>query len=139
MGIIALGLITIVATGGDGGGNHSTGTAPEILGVDLYDSNWDKCQVFDIGDYVNFKIHAKDPDKDMEKVYITQYHPSDSSTPYYGPDVIDLPSTSKIEEVFYNLTPILVDGPSGGWRIEFQIEDSQGNESNIWIIYGYIN
>ena len=144
IGVIALGLMTIVATGGGGGGGGSApppdlGTAPEITEVILYDSNWVETLSFDIGEYANFKVHATDPDEDMESLYVTQYHPHDSNTPYYGPDLMSLPSVSAVDVYYYNIAPIEVAGPSGTWRVEFQIEDSKGNESNIWKVYSIVN
>lgn len=142
--VISFGFISIIATGGGGGGGGSApppdlGTAPEITAVILYDSNWVETLSFNIGEYANFKVYATDPDKDMESLYVTQYHPHDSNTPYYGPDLMSLPSVSAVDVYYYNITPIEITGPSGTWRVEFQIEDSKGNESNIWKLYAVVN
>lgn len=141
VGVIVLGLISIVGSNGGGGGDSSsTGevshdTAPIINSVELYDANWNLNYSFTIGDYANFAVYATDSDKDMECCYITQYYPLDSNTPYYGPDIMYLPSQSDVDMVYWNINPIEVTGPAGDWRIEFQIEDANGNESNIFKVY----
>jgi len=142
--VISFGFISIIATGGGGGGGGSApppdlGTAPEIWTVEIYDSNWVETYSFDIGEYFNYKVYATDPDKDMLSLYATQYHPHDSNTPYYGPDLIPLPSQPGVDVVIYNIAPIEVTGPSGTWRVEFQIEDSKGNESNVWKVYSTVS
>jgi hypothetical protein len=142
--VISFGFISVVATGGGGGGGGSApppdlGTAPEIWAVEIYDVNWVVTLSFDIGEYGNFIVCATDPDKDMVSLYVTQYHPHDSNTPYYGPDLMSLPSQPGVDVYYYNIDPIEVTGPSGTWRIEFQIEDSKSNESNIWKLYGVVN
>ena len=144
IGVIALGLMTIIGTGGGGGGGGSApppdlGTAPEIWDAKLYDRNWVETYSFDIGEYANFEVCATDPDKDMVSCYVTQYHPQDSNTPYYGPDLMSLPSTSYVDVCWHNIDPVEIEGPSGTWRIEFQIEDSKGNESNTWKLYTVVN
>ena len=105
----------------------------------LYDVNWIATASFTIGDYVNFEVYATDPDLDMVKLYITQYHPQDSTTPYLGPDLMSLPSQSAVDMIYYPIDPIEVTGPAGSWRIEFQIEDSKGNESNVFRIYASVH
>jgi len=114
IGVIGMGLMTIVSTGGngDGDGKKDTATAPEILNAVLYDSNWVTCSSFDIGDQANFGVRAKDPDKDMVNLYINQYYPANATTPYHS-NFLALPSTSKIEDVFYNSTALPITGPSG--------------------------
>jgi hypothetical protein len=139
IGVAALGLITIVATGGGGGGGGAPssppGTAPTITNVVIYDVYWIPSLSFDIGDYANFEVYATDPDLDMTTLFITQYHPADSNIPYYGPDTMSLPSVSTADTYFYTIDPIEVTGPAGSWRIEFQIEDSKGNDSNVFKVY----
>jgi len=137
LGVIVLGLITIVGTGG-GGGGKSTGTAPEIYSAKLYNNNWVETYNFNIGGYVKFMVCATDPNKNMETLYINQYYPSNATTPYYS-NLLPLPSTAETWECFYSSAPTLIQGPSGNWRVEFQIEDSKGNESNIWKVYALVN
>jgi Ca-activated chloride channel family protein len=138
---IIVSLIMIIGCGGgDGDGDGQTGTAPTIDDVVLTDENFIPKSQFDIGDTVNFIVTATDPDKNMEKLLIEQYFPNDSTgNPYYGPDVIALPSQSDITMTYYLIGRITVDGPDGNWRIEFQIEDSTGLESNVSKVFAVVN
>lgn len=131
-----LGLLFVIISGCNGGdGAAPLGTAPKINDAALYDIYWDETYSFAIGDWVNWAIWATDPDLDMTSLYVTQYHPSDSTTPYYGPDYIGLPSQSDADMIYYAVNPTQVIGPIGSWRIEFQVEDAKGNDSNIFKIY----
>ncbi|MBW1690828.1 MAG: hypothetical protein JRF35_01890 [Deltaproteobacteria bacterium] len=135
-----LGIVGSNGGGGDGGGEtgsttSNNGTAPTINNVELYDVDWNLKYSFTIGDDANFAVYATDSDKDMDCCYITQYYPLDSSIPYYGPDIMYLPSQSEVDMVYWNVNPIEVTGPAGNWRIEFQIEDANGNESDIFKVY----
>ena len=131
----------IIGCGGGGGdGDGQTGTAPTIDDVVLTDENFNPKSQFDIGDTANFIVKATDPNKNMEKLLIEQYFSNDSTgNPYYGPDVIALPSQSDITMTYYLIGRITVDGPDGNWRIEFQIEDSTGLESNVFKIFPVVN
>jgi len=138
---IIVSLIMIIGCGGGGGdGDGQTGTAPTIDDVVLTDENFNPKSQFDIGDTANFIVKATDPNKNMEKLLIEQYFPNDSTgNPYYGPDVIALPSQSDITMTYYLIGRITVDGPDGNWRIEFQIEDSTGLESNVFKVFPVVN
>ncbi len=141
-GIAVLGLMTIVATGGGGGGGDGappppSETAPTLTNVELFNAN-DPGTVtfsFDIGDTANFNVSATDPDLDMTTLYFTEYFPSDSTTPYTGPTPIAMPSQSATDMVYTLIQPTEVTGPAGNWRLDFQIEDSNGNESNVFQVY----
>ena len=151
--VISFGFISIVATGSGSWGTFEygwypkpdsptppdLGTAPMITLVYVYDSNWVETDSFDIGEYNNFRVYASDPDKDMRRIYITEYYPDDSTTPYHGPVSETLPCVSTVDTYYYRNEPYEVTGPSGTWRVEFQIEDSKGNESNIWKAYYIVN
>jgi len=150
--VISFGFISIVATNGIGWLGEfeygwypiapppDLGTAPDITAIILYDSNWVEIETlsFDIGEYYNFKVSATDPDGDMVSLYVTQYHPAYSDTPYHGPDLISLPS-GWVDMNYYSITPIEVTGPSGSWGVKFQIEDSKGNESGWWKVLYTVN
>jgi hypothetical protein len=137
-GVVALGLITIVASGGGGGDGaapSSPGTPPTISDVKFYDSpEGSETYLFTIDEDAYIELTATDPDSDMTALLITQYHPADADTPYYGPDSIALPAQSDTTMTYSNIAPIDVTGPAGTWRIEFQIVDSKGNESNVLAI-----
>ena len=139
VGVIALGLMAIVGTGEDTGGDGgivSSGTAPEIYNVELFNTSDpnNPTTSFTIGDYYTFKVYAKDPDLDLIHLYVTQYYPDDSNSPFYGPDTKSLSSQLQAD-VTYNFGPGEITGPAGSWRIEFQLQDSRGNMSNVWTVY----
>ncbi|MCK4820537.1 hypothetical protein KA005_32530, partial [bacterium] len=143
---ISFGFISIIGTGGSGGGGGGGGappsppeTAPTISDVNFYDAYENETYSFTIGEDANFRVYATDPDLDMISCEISQYHPHDSATPYYGPDTMSLPSQSHTDMVYYSIDPIEVTGPAGSWRIEFQIIDTKGNESNIWRVYSTVS
>ena len=142
--VISFGFISIVATGAGGGGGGGAPpsppeTAPTISDVNFYDAYENETYSFTIGEDANFRVYATDPDLDMISCEISQYHPHDSATPYYGPDTMSLPSQSHTDMVYYSIDPIEVTGPAGSWRIEFQIIDAKGNESNIWKVYSTVS
>jgi hypothetical protein len=83
---------------------------------------------------VGFCVWVTDRDLDIKTLYMTQYYPFDATTPYYGPDSLPLPSQSIPEEVYCSLAPVEVEGPAGSWRIEFQVSDARGNDSNIFTV-----
>ncbi len=137
---IIVSLIMIIGCGGGGDDGGSVGTAPTINNVVLTDENFIPKSQFDIGDTANILVQATDPDKNMKKLLIEQYFPNDSTgNPYYGPDVIALPSQSDITMTYHLIGRITVDGPAGNWRIEFQIEDSTGLESNLFKVFAVVN
>ena len=137
--VIAFGLIGIVGSGGGGGGGQA-GTAPTIDNVVLTDENFNPKYEFDIGDTYNLLVTATDPDRNMEEIIIEQYHPSDSTgNPYYGPDVLALPSQAADTMTYYLIGGGTIVGPSGTWRIEIQIEDSTLLESNVFKVFALVN
>jgi len=134
--------ITLLCPGCNGGnGGTPPGTAPRINWVELY--LWGGPYVptftFTIGEQVEFLVSATDPDLDIKTLYITQYYPADATSPYYGPDPLSLPSQSDADALYWPLAPTEVTGPAGDWRIEFQISDARGNESNTFTIYVVVN
>jgi hypothetical protein len=138
--LFSMGLIAIIGSGGGGGGGGGTnGTAPKITDANIYDSNWIETYSFTIGEDANFAIYASDPDLDIESCEISEYYPADSTTPYNGPVSMALPSQSQTDVFYYNIDPLEVTGPAGSWRIEFQIIDAKGNQSNIFKVYVSVN
>ncbi len=122
--------------GGDGGGGGSPPqTAPRINNVEIYDEFWNLDYSFIIGEYANFRVWATDPDLDMTTLLITTYYPFDAASPYRGPNPIALPSQAEPDLVYFTIDALETSGPAGNWRTEFQIEDSHGNDSNIFMLY----
>lgn len=103
---------------------------PEIISISLYNSAGTITDNFKINDTILASIAIFDPDLDIESLLITSYHPSDSDTPYDGPLIYHLTEQTD-EQVVYQVGFIAI-GPAGEWRIEFQVEDSEGNESEIF-------
>ena len=134
--LISFSLFQIVGCGGGGGSDN--GTSPRIEDVILY-RDVGGAQVesveFWIGDQTILEVYSHDPDKDVSQLVIDQFHPADDTVPYYPTGTINLPSQSSSDTIFYNITPIDIIGPAGGWRLEFYLIDSKGNESNVWTIY----
>ena len=135
---VLIALFTVFGCGGSDGSGGSGGTAPVINSVVLTDEFSNPTSIFNIGDIANVVITATDPDLDMENILITQYHPSDSNTPYYGPDVVMLPSQSQPTMMYTFVGGVTIVGPSGTWRTEFQVEDYAGHASNIFRVYSSV-
>ncbi len=115
---------------------ENLGTAPVITDaylVDYWDwrSNWPKETVFSIYDDYEYIIHASDPDLDTKTLYITTFYPADSDESLR--EIISDISTFYTGEWF--ITGLRMTGPSGDYRVEFQIEDSKGNISNTFVSY----
>ncbi len=125
--------------GGGGGGDSSKGTAPKINNVTITDGNFNPKSTFRIGDKGNFVASVNDPDLDITGIYVSEFFPSDSETPYSGPSEVVLPSQSAADMDYVLIEPTTITGPVGGWRLEFQVEDAQGNMSNIFRTYVVIN
>ncbi len=129
--------VIFIACGGGGGGGGG-GTAPVIDDAVLTDEYYNPTSVFNIGDIANVVIVATDPDLDMENLLVTQYHPDNSSTPYYGPDVAMLPSQSAPTMIYTFIGGVTIVGPAGTWRIEFQIEDYAGHTSSVFRVFSVV-
>ena len=134
--LIVLFIVSGCGDGGDGGTAPGiSGTAPVIDDVVLTDEYFNIKFLFNIGDLANFLVYANDPDMDMETLFVTEFYPNDSTTPYTGPTPLFLPSQSEIDMVYFMIESVAVLGPAGNWRIEFQIEDYAGHASNIFRVF----
>lgn len=123
--------------------NSNDGKSPVIKNVTLLKadeySEFVTVGSYRIGDLANFYMDVSDPDLDVSYVYITQFYPFDSERPYSGPDQIPLPSQSSANKIFTLVDPVLINGPVGGWRLDFQIEDKKGNRSNIFTVFASVH
>ena len=108
------------------------GTAPEILDVVFRDEYGVRTEIFTIGELANVDVQATDPDKDMETIYVTTFLPNDAEVPHWGPEGSPLPSVSERTDWFYNIEAFEVTGPAGDYRIEFEITDAMGNDSDVF-------
>lgn len=132
-------LLFIYSCGGGGGsGGSPPQNLPKITDVIICNEDWFAQYSFDIGEYANFIVYAEDPDLNMETLYVNLYL-SESSIPYFGPVIYFLPDQSDVETSYYNSDPIEIIWPSGEYRLEFEIEDAKGNESNIFKVIIYVN
>ena len=61
---------------------------------------------------------------------VWNYHPDNSDTPYYGPNTWTIDQQVN-PVVMWNISPVVIAGPTGSWRTSFHLMDSQGNLSNI--------
>ena len=136
-----LGLMTIGGCGGGGGGEGGappapSQTAPRINNVELFnvDDPDTPTVTFNMGDTFNFRVSATDPDLDMTTLYFYQYYPITADTPYSGPITVLLPSQPETSVVCTANEPLTITN-TGQWRFEFQIEDSEGNQSNVFTVY----
>ena len=127
--------LVMAGCGRSGGGGAPAQTAPRINSVyfhkDIYADPILRPLV--IGESVYGVIETTDPDLDMTNILITEYWPHDASLPYYGPTIIPLGSQPDAHMAI--IINFVVRGPIGNWRIEFQVEDAQANESNIFTVY----
>ena len=131
--LFAIFIILLVISGCGGGDDPDDRTAPIITNVVLTDIDGYTESTFRIGDTVNVAVYATDPDLDMETLFVTEYHSAwPSYHPYYGPDTILL-SQPTTNTVYY--FSVVVIGPVGNWRIEFQIDDYKGHSSNVFEVF----
>ena len=107
--------------------------APTITSATLYKGGDDglesEADVLHIGDKVNVKITASDPDIDMQTLYYSMYLLPNETTPYYGPFSANILQTYTTS-TYHLVEPLTVEGPIGRWRIKSYIVDSVGNESD---------
>lgn len=86
-----------------------------------------------IGENIFFKIYYEDPDLNVNKIYRWNYYPSTSDVPTYGPFVSDV-SQSAVEDIFIGEPGFFPSG-EGAWRLDFQLNDSLENQSEIFSVY----
>lgn len=126
--------------GGGGGGGSGEGLdhAPVISAVRLYNMNDPSSPVqaieFEIWDYGNAEVEASDEDLDILKAWVWEYYPADATTPYSEGEVL-LPSQTDPNMIYSLIEDFVFYPPSGGYRIEVQLEDERGNLSNIFRMY----
>jgi hypothetical protein len=131
--------------GGGGGGDNdsSRGTAPIIDDVIFHWCNsadindcWDESDFFFVGEFFDFVMYCQDPDLDIDVMYSTLFILTNNGYVLFsGPDVETLP-VQEAESTFYYPTPNLqAEPPAGDFRVEFRVEDAEGNMSNVFTSY----
>jgi hypothetical protein len=134
-------LSTCFLTGCDSGGG-SNGKAPEITNVVLYRIVGDQAietLSFQTGDRWNFNLFSHDSDIDVDTLEISFFQQDINMdySAYSGPDSFPLPSQTDKDMIFFFIEPFLIenDTPMGNYRVDFMLEDREGNTSNTWSVY----
>jgi hypothetical protein len=127
--LLIVGVCVILIANGCRGGKAQPGGGfiPRITDVQTLNIA-DTSGRFTSDDQLSFTITADDEDLDMKTLFVTEY--LNSETPYYGPIEIPLPNQISNVMTYSNIGPITISGPSGDYRLDFQIEDARGNISN---------
>ena len=127
--------------GGDGGGDSTpaaTGTKPVINRVGMVvntSTGYIQVDRFQVGDYANFVVDVTDPDLDISELELSQFYPSNATTPIYGPDIVPLGTQTDANVYISLFDDEYITGPKGNWRGEFIVRDKAGNESTPFVIY----
>ncbi len=119
-------------------GNNLNGSAPLIVYVQsgkIMDGEYTATSSFRIGDLVNFKLTVIDDDLDIQMLYIRRFYPKDAVEPASRYKPMELHTLKDRRESFLLNEPLEIPGPSGEHRLEFQIEDEQGNKSNTYKVF----
>ncbi len=103
---------------------------PIITSVVFTDDDNKQTATFNIGDSFDILVNATDPDLDMGILFITEYCVNDLMTLCYGPthSILD---QEEVDEG-YRRSGNFFDSLPGFYKFEFQIEDFNGNSSNIF-------
>jgi hypothetical protein len=83
-----------------------------------------------LGEYLIYKIYYSDPDVDVDLLHYTAFYPSTRTEPTVGPQIKTV-SQSAGDDIFTS-EPGFFGFGEGEWRLNFQLEDSAGNKSNIF-------
>ncbi len=130
-----------------GNGTGSVGWIPIINEVDMYNVNDPTkpyvASTFGVGAHASFHIDAEfsdadsftiDNNKTMTYVRVTDVSltTTETTTLVSGPTLVPLPGENGLQVVtFTNIDPITISPPKGNHRMDFQIEDSKGNFSDV--------
>jgi hypothetical protein len=146
--VLLLCLIAISCGGGGGGSDEKgTGTSnsvPTITDVRVFhqsdpDNPIDSSNgppIVYLGENIIYKVYYSDSDANVDLIYYTGFYPSTRTEPTVGPQTYDT-KQSAVEDIFTS-EPTLVGFGEGEWRLEFQVEDSDGNKSNIFDLLGEV-
>ena len=126
-------LIAVLIVSGCGGADDPDDrTAPIITNVVITDEHFEPKTEFNILDEFNIIIYAADPDLDMESLFITEYCPKGLRT---GPEYIPLPDQVGVKRGYHFVNNGTIVGPTGNYKLEFQIDDVKGHSSNIFEVF----
>ena len=133
--IIALTVLIIVA-GCGGGGDDAVPPqlTPRIDNAVTTDGASKPKYLFEVGDLFNIIVYATDNNLDMDGMVITIYRPMTASTPLFD-TYFELPEqTAPSMKYFFIQDAVATGDDVGTWKLEFQITDKLGNESNVYIL-----
>ena len=159
--VIFLILIIVFMVGCGGGENAASksGLIADNTAPTINDILFNECIYEDVeGVYFRYMILYTDQEMDAINILVTFYKPNDHVNIYKGPVIIPIDydlvfKTETLGEFTYayesqcwstaccdgypndTQQKLSIPGLFGQWRIGFQIEDSQGNESEIVSIY----
>jgi hypothetical protein len=126
--------VILMANGCNAGKGHpGVGFIPKIKDARMINVK-DSASTYTAGDQVTFSVQAEDQDLNMKTLWVTEYHPTGSETPYDGPNSIILPKQSSESMTYSQLGPITLSGPTGDYKMDIQIEDASGNKTNVFSI-----
>ncbi len=141
--IIIAGLSLILIIYGCNSGHLTTGATgwyPILTEVDMYNvtdpTNPVESSTFGVGDHASFDIDAEDDDLNMKTVWVTEnLVTNETTTVVSGPQAVPLPGQNGQQIMTYtNIDPIIISPPKGNYRIDFQIEDATGLESEVYSV-----
>lgn len=156
--LLSLTIISCGGGGGDASGGSGTGAnnyVPVIKDVRIFRQSEPQnpidpsngTVVVKPGEYLFYKIYYSDQDVNVNLAFFTSYYPSTSTKPF----MVFLPlgtTQSIVEDTFTspefmagygNLAYAMYTGHDDDkWRLEFQLEDSNGNRSGIFVLYAEV-
>ena len=135
--LFAIFIILLVISGCGGGDDPYDRTAPiitDVIIVDIIDGIAVEKTEFNIDDKFDILIYATDPDLDIESLFITEYCPEVVGI-CNGPAYIPLPKQVGVKRGYHFTNQGTITGPTGDYRLEFQIEDYEGHLSNIFEVF----
>lgn len=91
--------------------------------------------IVNVGEDLFYRVYYSDQDVNVNLLYFTRYFPSTRTDPTVGPEAIILPPQSIVEDTYTSADGRFLSGQEGEWRLEFQLEDSLKNLSEIVAVY----
>ena len=130
---------------GDGFDCETSKPAPRIVHVVCYDADMNPARSYMVGDNLSVMVYAADPYRTVENLYLVLYYPWDSDEPWSGPHVTPvspwqsgwpgpLPWLGLAVPYFFEEV-VRFEGSAGDWRMKLWLENSEGNESDVFEIF----
>lgn len=77
-------------------------------------------------------MDTSDSDLDMKRLLVWEYYPANSATPHRGPLTFALTSQEEANVTYVLNGVAQIEAPAGQWRMDFKVEDQDGNQSNTY-------